>query len=202
MSKLGKSLILATLMSSAVFLGGCSSFQAKDKAQNPKQVEVTQTIVNTITISEVKEAQDEWAAGLIKIGKVYTAKGNYKMAASHLIDQLYAYNYEDGVVLFKPTKAKDDQFRGEHDSALSYFVGGNAQYDEDKGFALAPWTNIVFHNDEFYKHGDMALVMGEYTFTDAAGNSADVEYTFGYVKDDKGNLKIVLHHSSLPYPGE
>jgi hypothetical protein len=200
-SQLGKPLLLASLMSSVIILGGCSYFQSKEKAQDSNQAVAAQSTVNTISISEVKKAQDEWVAGLIKIGKVYTAKGNYEMAASHLIDKLYAYNYEEGVVLFKPTKAKVDQFRGEHDSALSYFVGGNPQYDEDKGFALAPWTKIVFHNDAFYKHGDMALVMGEYTFTNAAGNSADVEYTFGYVRDDKGNLKIILHHSSLPYQG-
>jgi len=26
-----------------------------------------------------------------------------------------------------------------------------------------------------------------------------VEYSFGYIKDEDGNLKIALHHSSLPY---
>jgi len=25
-----------------------------------------------------------------------------------------------------------------------------------------------------------------------------VEYSFAYIKDDKGDVRIVLHHSSLP----
>lgn len=42
--------------------------------------------------------------------------------------------------------------------------------------------------------------MGNYYFTDANTNKEiKVEYTFGYIKDKDGNLKINLHHSSLPY---
>mgnify|MGYP003323348530 FL=1 len=45
----------------------------------------------------------------------------------------------------------------------------------------------------------MALAMGNYFFTDLNGNKTKVEYTFAYIKNDAGELKIILHHSSLPY---
>lgn len=152
-----------------------------------------------ISVAEVEKAQQAWANGIVDIGKAYVNKKDYKQEAKDLINKLYAYNYEKGVVLFKPTKAKKVPFRNTKESALSYFVGDNPKFKEDKGFAIMPWKKVVFHNDEMYFHGDMAIAMGTYDFTGPKGNVATVEYTFGYVKDDKGNLRIVLHHSSLPF---
>ena len=40
--------------------------------------------------------------------------------------------------------------------------------------------------------------MGNYYFTDLTGVETKVEYTFGY-KLSNGELKIDLHHSSLPF---
>jgi hypothetical protein len=180
-----------------VTLTGCSHLKSSTNKTDIAKPEAHPLI----TVTEVVRAQDEWANGLISIGKVYSAKGDYHKTTENLIDKLYAYNYEYGVVLFKPTKVQSHTFRRTHDSALSYFIGDNPNIPEDKGFALAPWTHIKFHNDEMYIHGDIAVAMGEYTFTNAKGEIAKVEYTFGYVKDNEGNLKIILHHSSLPYQG-
>jgi hypothetical protein len=41
--------------------------------------------------------------------------------------------------------------------------------------------------------------MGKVHFTDKAGKITTVDKTWGYVKDDAGNLRINLHHSSLEY---
>ena len=43
--------------------------------------------------------------------------------------------------------------------------------------------------------------MGEYDFTDSAGSVVTVEYTFGYKKNEDGKVKIILHHSSIPFSG-
>ena len=40
--------------------------------------------------------------------------------------------------------------------------------------------------------------MGNYFFTAPDGTEAKVEYTFGYAVDEAGELRIQLHHSSLP----
>ena len=41
--------------------------------------------------------------------------------------------------------------------------------------------------------------MGNYFFTDNNGDKTKVEYSLVYKKNDKGDLKIILHHSSLPF---
>jgi hypothetical protein len=40
--------------------------------------------------------------------------------------------------------------------------------------------------------------MGNYFFTAPDGAEVKVEYTFGYIQDDDGRLRIQLHHSSMP----
>ena len=146
---------------------------------------------------EVVEAQKAWGDALVDLGKKYTDGQDYKQAAKALIDGLYAY--QTGQVLFKPTKAADVKFRMTKEGALSYLIGHNKHFPEDKGFALKPWTNVRFRNAGIYINGNVAIAMGKYFFTPLKGNVTKVEYTFGYVKDDAGKLKIVLHHSSLPY---
>ena len=103
------------------------------------------------------------------------------------------------MVLFKPTKASTNPFRDTFEGALSYFVGNNPAYEEDQGFALAPWTHITFKNHQIYTHHEMIIAMGQYTFTDTKDQQTLVDYTFGYVKTKSGDLKIILHHSSLPF---
>ena len=152
-----------------------------------------------ITTEEITQAQQTWGEGIVRIGKVFTDKGDYSKAAEEHIDALYAF--QAGPVLFKPTKAAEKQFRPTREAALSYFVGGNDAFAEDHGFAINPWTNVRFENADLYLHGDYAVAMGNYFFTTVEGDEVKVEYTFGYFKDDNGNLRINLHHSSLPFSG-
>jgi hypothetical protein len=144
-----------------------------------------------ITKEAVIAAQQQWGDGIVAIGKA----DDPKATALNFLNTLYAYDI--GEVLFKPTKAADKQFRGTIDEALSYFVKGSVS--EDKGFALAPYTKVRFENEGIVINGDSALAMGNYYFTTTEGNEIKVEYSFGYVKDANGALKINLHHSSIPY---
>lgn len=150
-----------------------------------------------ITKEEVMAAQEAWAQGIVNISKVYMEEGDYRAAARKHIEDLYAYGMTD--VLFKPTLAADDQFRETFDEALSYFVGGDIK--EDSGFAIRPWKDAKFDGKQHIAiHGDYAVSMGNYFFTPAEGGEPQkVEFTFGYIKDDEGNLRINVHHSSLPY---
>lgn len=150
-----------------------------------------------ITEDDIIEAQKMWGDGVVNIGNVYSDEGDYTRVATKHVDKLYAY--QKGPVLFAPTKASQIQFRTTKDGAISYFVGGNKDFPEDKGFALEPWTKIRFKNAGIYIHDDYAVSMGNYYFTPKDGEEVKVEYTFGYIKDKDGNLKINLHHSALPY---
>lgn len=148
-----------------------------------------------ITEAEIQAAQASWAAGIVAIGKASIEGGDYTAAARQHIADLYAY--ETGPVLFKPTKAAADQFRGTTDEALSYFVRGGIA--EDQGFAINPWVDVRFENEDVVIDSDSALAMGNYFFTDPDGNEVKVEYTFGYIRGADGRLRINLHHSSLPF---
>jgi len=149
-----------------------------------------------ITKTEVLRVQQAWADGIVAIGQAYTNRGDYRAVAANHVDTLYAYNL--GTVLFKPTKAAQNQFRLNREEALSYFVGGVVP--EDKGFALQPWSAVRFVNAEILLHGNTATAMGNYFFTDVnTGTETKVEFTFGYVRGADGKLRINVHHSALPY---
>ncbi|EOC7934813.1 hypothetical protein ACI8HB_003639 [Vibrio cholerae] len=144
-----------------------------------------------ISTLEVEAAQQGWGEGIVKIGK---AKDPRKAAIEHL-DEFYAF--DNGQVLFKPTLASADQFRGTKKEALSYFIGQDLA--EDKGFALAPYTKVRWENEGIVTDDDSAMAMGNYFFTKTNGEEVKVEYSFGYIKDKNGKLKINLHHSSMPF---
>jgi hypothetical protein len=154
-----------------------------------------------ITEADVAAAQQAWGEGIVAIGEAYTAGEDYTQAAREHIERFYAYGH-DVPVLFKPTLAAEEQFRGDFDGALSYFVGGSIE--EDGGFAIAPYTNVRWENEGTFidAAGDSAMAMGNYFFTTTEGEEVKVEYSFGYIFDEEGELKIVLHHSSLPFSPE
>lgn len=150
----------------------------------------------SITEQEVLDAQQEWGEGIVAISAVFLEEGDYKARAAQYIKDLYAY--EQSEVLFKPTLASDTQFRKTFDQALSYFVGG--EIAEDTGFAIKPWSKVRFGEQQILTHSDSAVAMGNYFFTPhGSEEETKVEYTFGYIKDAEGRVRINVHHSSLPF---
>ncbi|MEM6386630.1 MAG: phosphoribosyl-AMP cyclohydrolase [Pseudomonadota bacterium] len=151
-----------------------------------------------ISEQAVIDAQTEWGEGIVAIASTHTEGGDFKTRATEHIESLYAYG--DADVMFKPTLAAEDQFREKFGEALSYFVGTDGT--EDSGFAIKGWTNVRWENNGIHTTDDTAMAMGNYYFTGPDGSETKVEYTFGYILDDNGDLKINLHHSSLPFAAE
>ena len=149
------------------------------------------------TEQEVTQAQADWGNGIVKIGSLKNDRAACVEATLAHLDNLYAFDL--GPVLFKPTKAADVQFRLSKESAISYFIGGDENFPEDNGFAIHPYTAVRFENAGMILEAQRAIAMGNYYFTDLDGNDTKVEYTFGYKKDANGNLRIDLHHSSIPF---
>ena len=149
-----------------------------------------------VTVADVEDAQHAWGEGIVAIATVHSTGGDYVEVARNHVETLYAYGLT--AVLFKPTLAVIEQFRPTFDSALSYFVASNNVCPEDKGFAIKGWTNVRFENTEIIVQETTALAMGNYYFTSPDGDEVKVEYTFGYIVDSSGNLRIQLHHSSMP----
>ncbi|MFC3099839.1 hypothetical protein [Altererythrobacter lauratis] len=154
-----------------------------------------------ITVAEVEAAQQAWGQALVAIATEYDTNGHAAATrlAEQVLDSAYAYNM--GPVLFKPTLTVAPQtFRTTRDGALAYFVGGNPAYP-DTGFALKGWRNFRINNASIVITGNTAISMGNVHIFDAQGNETVVDKTWGYVRDGEGKLRIVLHHSSLPYSG-
>jgi hypothetical protein len=145
---------------------------------------------------DIENAQRAWCDALLAIGSAPEPR----RAAEGVLDS--AYNYAAAPVLFKPTLTYGKQtFRFERQGALAYFVGGDPAYPDDKGFALKGWKTCRADVREVFIRDSVAIAMGNVYFTDGHGGEVMVDKTFGYVRDGK-NLKIVLHHSSLPYKPE
>jgi len=150
-----------------------------------------------ITKEEVLSMQKQWSVGLLDIGKLYSESADYKQAAVNYLSELYGFQM--GEVFFKPTLASVQQFRLTREDALSYFIGGNSNFDEDSGFALLGWKAIRFENIGIKIEGNIAIAMGNYFFQKENESEVKVEYTFVYKQEDYGKLYIILHDSHFPY---
>ena len=144
---------------------------------------------------DIINIQKEWASGIVKMGELSNDRDSLESFTSDFLDKIYDFQNQ---VLFKPTKAANEQFRNSKGSAFSYFIAGDdRECVEDIGFALSNWTEILFDNSNIIINEDIAIAMGNYTFKNEA-IKIKVEYSFVY-KNYGDEIKIILHHSSLPY---
>ena len=186
---------LASAVSLTPLLTGSAAAEAKPAVMS-----------ETISVGDVKAAQDAWCNALITISATHAEGGlaKSKPLAGDVIDA--AYGYQFGPVAFKPTWAKGDEtFRDTRSGALSYFVGDDPAFD-DPGFAIgtpgtkrSPWVKCKPEIFVIQRFGNTANAMGWVHVEAADGTTSKVDKTFGYVRDDKGALRIVLHHSSVPF---
>lgn len=191
-------LLPALLLSGAVAISACATAETVQTSASA----ATPVVANSQTISkeDVLAAQQAWGAALVKIASDYETGGieAARATAEAAIDSAYGYNL--GPVLFKPTLTTAPQtFRTTRDGALAYFVGHDQAFPSDKGFALNKWRKFETENAAIFIEGDVAKSMGKVRLTDADGKVTEVDKTWGYKRDENGTLRIVLHHSSLPY---
>lgn len=221
--KIMKKLIVTSVVALGFLNISCN--QVADKVKEEAQKTVTQTseqvqkviddlglvyveegAQNIITYEEVNAAQQAWCDALVKIGKLKEEGGDYKAYAEQVLSE--AYNYDNGKVFFKPTLAFGDQtFRNTKQGALAYFVGGDSEFPNDKGFALKPWVKARYDNageknEGIQIYGSVAITMGNVWVTDKEGNEVMVDKTWVFRKGKDGKLRIIVHKSSLPFsPG-
>jgi hypothetical protein len=208
---LSGSLILLLMLS--LFSSCSQQKQAEDKSTSKEKAAITDSstsgeyveegVENIITYAEVNAAQQAWCDALVKIGQLKEEGGDYKGFAEQVLSD--AYNYDNGKVFFKPTLAYGDQtFRTTKKGALAYFVGGDPEYPDDKGFALKPWikarySNLGNQNEGIQIYGSVAITMGNVWVTDKEGNEVMVDKTWVFKKGKDGKLRIIVHKSSLPF---
>jgi hypothetical protein len=184
---------LVALVLVALPLGSVSSLAQSNKS-------TIEVVNNNISVDEVIKAIDGWGAALIAISTEYEANGieASRSLAEKVVDSAYGYNF--GAVLFKPTLTNGEQtFRTNRRGAIAYFVGGDSLFPNDSGFAIKGWKKFEYKKAAIYINGDIALTMGNVMLTDSSGKVTTVDKTWAFKKDQHGKLRIVLHHSSLPY---
>jgi hypothetical protein len=185
---------------SVLALSACATAQASTpQAATPTQSAAPATAI-TVTPADITAAQTAWGNALVQIATDFEAGGitRAKATAGVVLDGAYGYNL--GPVLFKPTLTEAPQtFRTTREGALAYFVGDNPAFPRDTGFALKGWRTVAFTNVATFINGDVAISMGNVSMTDKTGAVTTVDKTFGYKKGADGTMRIVLHHSSLPY---
>jgi hypothetical protein len=214
-----KKMVLGVLFA-AMVLTSCNQATNKVKEEADKVVTTTnqevQKVINdlglvyveegaqtVITYDEVNKAQQDWCDALVKIGKLKEEGGDYKTFAEQVLSE--AYNYDNGKVFFKPTLAYGDQtFRNDKQGALAYFIGGDSEYPNDKGFALTPWVKARYNNagdknEGIQIYGSIAITMGNVWVTDKTGKEIMVDKTWVFRKGTDGKLRIIVHKSSLPF---
>jgi len=155
-----------------------------------------------ITEAQVLSAQKAWCNALLKISRDYADGGlpKAKATAAAILDG--AYDYQSRPVAFKPTLTVAPQtFRTTRDGALAYFVGDDKAFPSDKGFALNPWVKCEIKNAVVQLHGNVAITMGNVMLTSKDGKVTTVDKTWAFRQAENGQLRIVLHHSSLPFKG-
>lgn len=181
--------------------------QSNDKVQQVIKdlglVYVEDGAQDIITYDEVNAAQQAWCDALVKIGKLKEEGGDYKAYAEEVLST--AYNYDYGKVFFKPTLAFGEQtFRNTKKGALAYFIGGDPEYPNDKGFALTPWVKARYDNagnknEGIQIYGSVAITMGNVWVTDKSGKEVMVDKTWVFKKGKDGKLRIIVHKSALPF---
>ena len=153
--------------------------------------------INEIAISDARQA---WGKGLINISSTFDKEGidKAKILADKTLDELYGFEF--GQILFKPTLSVGNQtFRKDKDGTLSYFIGHNSKYPSDNGFALKSWREFKSETSSLFIENNIAMWMGWVLLTNQNGEIFKVDKSWGYKRSSNGSLKIVLHHSSLPY---
>ncbi len=153
-----------------------------------------------INEKELSDARIAWGKGIVEISASYEREGieGATLVANKVLDNLYGF--ELGPILFKPTLSGGDQtFRTNKEGALSYFVGNNSKYPSDNGFGIKYWRKVESETSSIFINENVAMWMGWITLTDKDGEIIKVDKSWGYKKINNGSLKIVLHHSSLPY---
>ncbi len=146
----------------------------------------------------VVETLQRWCDNVVMVGKIYSDGGDVRSAAEQVLSD--NYDYDNGKVLFKPTLAFGEQtFRPTKEGALAYFVGGNANYPNDKGFLLKPYVKTWFTDLDYVLQGPLAIVQCNMHFIAADGNQFYVNKSFVFKACEDGKMRIVLHQSSLPF---
>ena len=79
------------------------------------------------------------------------------------------------------------------------FHSGRIPQPNDKGFATKPWRSCEVINHVIQLNGSYANAMGNAVLTNASGKTTKLDKAWVFIREPDGSIRILLHHSSLPY---
>jgi len=139
-----------------------------------------------------------WCDNVVAVGNTYSKNGDVNALANKILSD--NYDYDNGHVLFKPTMSFGEQtFRPTKEGALSYFIGGNKNFPHDSGFKLKPWKMVWFGSVDYIIHDELAIVQCNVHLIGEDESKIFVNKSFVFKICDDDKVRIILHHSSLPY---
>eukprot|EP00927_Polykrikos_kofoidii_P026219 TRINITY_DN23393_c0_g1_i1.p1 TRINITY_DN23393_c0_g1~~TRINITY_DN23393_c0_g1_i1.p1 ORF type:complete len:802 (+),score=89.80 TRINITY_DN23393_c0_g1_i1:113-2518(+) len=164
--------------------------------------ESTVDSIGDVAALDVVRMQRVWASNFLAIRDAYTMQGDYRLRAARFVDSIYAFDIRP--TFFHPAEAMETPFRLDRNGAISYFVGGDSRFSEDRGFALRPWKDVRFENAAITVQSTSGegIAMGNMFFSDQSGVQTKVQFTLGYFRDEAGSLRVNLHHAAYPFPGK
>lgn len=164
--------------------------------------------MSDITEKEINEAQATWCRRLVEISRAYMERerrgDEYKTLARNFVDELYD-NWEDRQVFFRPTLALAPRnFRTTRAGALAYFIGGDPNFPDDKGFIKLNWIdarydNVIEGKEAIQRHGNIGIAMGNVYLTPEVstdGKDTVVDKVFVYRKYEEGDVRLIVHNSA------
>lgn len=161
-----------------------------------KQKEDSNTLKISISEAEIIAFQKAYGISFNAISQSVEDNSYYETAARKHIDK--NYNIESGEFMFKIGNETSSNYRSTYDGILSYFIGKNKAFPNDKGITKQNWRKIDWNNNGIIKDGDMAIVMGQATLTNQNGETRLQNYTMCLKKTEGGNLKLIAHKIAKP----
>lgn len=147
---------------------------------------------------EIEELERRWCDLLLDASQTQAAGGDAGSAVDRLLSEVYAF--DECQVMIKPTLGFGDHtFRTTRAEARSYFLGNDPGFPEDVGFATLPWKAVRFENRGVLEQEEQVVVMANFWFERAEGGEVMVDKTLVLRMFPDQKLRIVAHHSSIPY---
>mmetsp|Transcript_55092 Transcript_55092/g.120532 ORF Transcript_55092/g.120532 Transcript_55092/m.120532 type:complete len:885 (+) Transcript_55092:58-2712(+) len=176
---------------------------------DPKAVAAAATIVaaekkkskvdrKSISVKDVTEFMSAFSSGLVALGKVSRNATALRSQTVDFVDKFYAFG--EGPVLQKVTEASaSTRFRMTRHGVISYLVGEDPFFPNDRGFARRPWSKVRFESKGIIISSERAKAMGIWYFTDPSGIEVPLEISHGLLRDFDGKLRLEVEFVSIPY---
>lgn len=150
----------------------------------------------SISESEITAFQQSFGVSLNSISNAIANKGDVEVAAKNHIEKYYGF--DDGKVIFKADRSDESPFRNTYEGVLSYLIGNNVAYPDDKGAVLPDWRKVNWKNAGIINDGDVAIAMGQSVFVNEGREVQKQNYTMAFKKNKNGKLKLIAHKTSMP----